>query len=233
MTTTLGVIPARGGSKGVPRKNLIEVGGRTLLDRAVTALRGSGVVDRVVVSTDDAEIAQEARRAGAEVPFMRPAELARDDVSIMPVIEHAIGEFEAFAGETVNVLVFTEPTVPFRTARHVAEAVERYRAGGCRSVISVCPLERKPHNIFVKTASRTLAPFIEKPKVNFVQRQDMAHLCRLSSGVYVLGRDDFMAAKALIVEPVGYTEMTGPESVNIDEEIDVLIAEAVAARFGW
>ncbi len=227
---TLALIPARGGSKGVPGKNLKKIGGRSLIERAVSACRDSGAIDHVVVSTDDAAIADEAKRVGADVPFMRPAELAGDETPIVPVIEHGIVAVECWLGTPVTTLVFTEPTVPFRNASHIAEALARYGKGDCRSVVSVCPLERKPQNIFTKMPGEILHSYIVEPRERFVRRQDMDCLCRLSSGIYVVGRDDFMAERRLVIEPVGYTEVSGLESVNIDEEIDLLLAESVAER---
>ena len=216
----------------MPRKNLRLVGGRSLIERAVAAVRGSGVVDRVLVSTDDEEIAEAARKAGAEVPFLRPPELANDRAPMGPVIRHALAAFEDHSGVTVETLVFTEATVPFRNAGHVAKAVERYRKDDCRSVISVCPLERKPENIFAKDRDGHLARYIRDPRRTFANRQDMADLCRLSSGVYVIGRDTYVATGALVAEPVGFVEMTAIESVNIDEEIDLMLAEIIAERYG-
>lgn len=230
--TTLALIPARAGSKGVPGKNLRRVGGRTLVERAVTACVNSGVVDHVLVSTDDEAIAEEARRAGAQVPFLRPKELATDEAAIVPTIEHALLAFEDHARVRVTTLIFTEPTLPFRSSNHIRAALLRFRQGDCRSVVAVCPLERKPQNIFTKTDSATIERFIKEPKIHFQRRQDMGRLCRLSSGAYVVGRDDFLTTKCLIVEPIGYTEMTGLESVNIDEEIDLLLAQLVAKEYG-
>lgn len=228
--TTLALIPARGGSKGVARKNLRLVGGRSLLARAIDAARESRMVDRVVVSTDDEEIAAEARRCGAEVPFMRPAELANDHSAIEPAIAHAIDNFERTARLVVQTLVLIEPTSPFRNAYHVRAALERFQAAECRSVISVCPLERKPENIFAKSDG-ILERYI-RDATPHVRRQDMGRLCRLNSAVYVVGRDTFKETGRLIVEPVGFVEMTGMESINIDEELDLVIAEVAASRFG-
>lgn len=230
--TVLALIPARGGSTGVLGKNLRKIGGRSLIARAIAAARESGVVDRILVSTDSEEIAAAALTEGAEVPFLRPAELATDRAPMAPVIAHAISAFEDHAGIAIETLVFTEPTVPFRNSRNVSEAVARYRRGDCRSVISVCPLERKPQNIFAKTGAGRLARYIREPDESFANRQDMAHLCRLSSGVYVVGRDDFLANGTLVVEPTGFTEMTTLESINIDEEIDLFLAELVSERYG-
>lgn len=227
---TLALIPARGGSKGVPRKNLRLVGDRSLLSRAIDAARKSGMVDCVTVSTDDYEIAAVAQRCGAQVPFLRPAALAEDQAAIGPVIAHALENFERVAGITVEILVLIEPTSPFRNAGHVKAALERFHAGDCRSVISVCPLERKPENIFAKSDG-VLQRYV-RDTVPFDRRQDMGHLCRLNSAIYVVGRDTFLDSEKLIVEPVGFVEMTAIESVNIDEEIDFIIAETVADRFG-
>ena len=91
-------------------------------------------------------------------------------------------------------------------------------------------MERKPQNIFVKHPGQTLERYIVEPRETFDRRQDMAHLCRLSSGIYVVGRDDFMTQRRLVIDPVGYIEMSPLESVNIDEEIDLLLAEIVAER---
>lgn len=228
--TTLAIIPARGGSKGVPGKNLRVVGGRSLLARAIDAARESGMIDHVVVSTDDEGIAAEARRCGAEVPFQRPAALASDKSAIEPAIKHAIDNFERAAGLAVQTLVLIEPTSPFRNAGHVRAALERFQAGDCRSVISVCPLERKPENIFAKSDG-FLQRYIREA-VPYVRRQDMGHLCRLNSAVYVVRRDTFKDTGKLVVEPVGFVEMTGMESINIDEELDLVVAEVVASRFG-
>ena len=228
---TLALIPARGGSKGVPRKNLRTVGRSSLLARAIAAARGADGIDHVLLSTDDEEIAAEGRRCGADVPFMRPKELAGDTAGIGAAVIHALESFERHSGKPVDTLVLLEPTSPFRTAEHVGRAVARFRAGGCRSVVSVCPLERKPENLFVKVDG-LLERFVKEPKMAFARRQDMERLCRLNSAIYVVGRRDFADTGGLVVEPIGFVEMTGMESINIDEELDLLLAEAVASRFG-
>lgn len=230
---TLAIIPARGGSKGVTRKNLRVVGGRSLLARAVEGARGSGVVDRVVVSTDDPAIREEGLRCGAEAPFIRPAHLATDEASTVDVVIHAVETYEATLGLRVGTTVLIEPTSPFRGAEHIRAAVLRYREGGVDAVVSVCPLERKPENIFVKEESgRVLAPYVKKPRERFTTRQQMEHLCRANSAVYVCGRDAFLARRTFFIEPLGYIEMSLVESLNIDGEFDLKLAEFVAREYG-
>src|SRR6266705_3235630 len=104
MSLVLGLVPARGGSKGVPGKNVRPLAGRSLLEYTARAARESGVIDRVVLSTDSPEIAEEGRRAGLEVPFMRPAPLAADDTPMVPVITHAVGEL-ARTGWAPDIIV--------------------------------------------------------------------------------------------------------------------------------
>lgn len=230
--SVLALIPARGGSKGVPGKNLKEIGGRSLIARAVDAARQSGVCDHVLVSTEDAAIAEEARRAGAEVPFLRPPELAEDETAMPPVIAHAIETYEEHIGQQIETLVFLEATVPFRRPDHISAAVARYREGDVNSVVTVCPLERKPENILEKLADRTVERYIRDPQNVFARRQDMEHICRISSGAYVVGRDTWYVDQQLVVAPVGFVEMDAHESVNIDSEIDLMLAELIAARYG-
>jgi CMP-N-acetylneuraminic acid synthetase/spore coat polysaccharide biosynthesis predicted glycosyltransferase SpsG len=130
------VVPARGGTDRVPYLNIKKLGDRPLLAHTLEAARGSQVVDRIVVSTDDPTVAEVARAHGAEVPFLRPKELAGDIPSLKPVIVHAVRELEA-AGERADVVVVLQATTPFREARAIDEAVARLLAGGCDSVVSV------------------------------------------------------------------------------------------------
>lgn len=227
--TMIAIIPARGGSKGVPRKNLRLVAGRSLLERAIAACRGAPAIARTIVSTDDAEIAEAARKAGAEVPFMRPPELASDTAPTIPVLQHAVRALEA-AGAAVASIALVEATSPFRTAVHVQAAAARFAEGDCRAVLSVMPLTRKPENIFVK--ERHLRRYIEQPDIRYARRQDMAHLCRLNSALYVVGRDDLIVHATLSPPPIGWIEMTELESLNIDSPIDLDMADFLARKHG-
>lgn len=147
--TILVVVPARGGSRGIPRKNLVEVGGRSLVRWAVEAGLESRRAGRVLVSTDDAEIAAEARAAGAEVPFVRPAELAGDDTPDLPVFQHALAWLDREEGYRPELVVHLRPTSPVRRPGLVDAAIAHLEANpGATSLRSVSPAPTSPWKMY-------------------------------------------------------------------------------------
>jgi len=154
----LAVVPARGGSKGIPRKNVRPFLGRPLLAWTVDVARESGVFGRVVVSTEDAEIARVAAECGAEVPFERPAELARDDSPTAPAVRHALEWMETQAGWSPRFVMVLEPTAPARRAFHVREAAELLASGDADTVASVTELPHhyNPEKVLRRAADGTL-----------------------------------------------------------------------------
>lgn len=133
---TLGIIPARSGSKGIPNKNLRELAGKPLLAYALEAANASGVIDRLILSTDSVEIADLGRKLGLEVPFMRPAELAADDSPMLDVLQHAVAQLEREAWRP-ELIVLLQPTSPLRRPEHIREAVELLKSGNYDSAVSV------------------------------------------------------------------------------------------------
>lgn len=133
----LGVIPARGGSKGVPRKNLKPLGGVPLIGWTIRAAREAKRLTRVIVSTDDAEIAAAAKDLGADVPFVRPADLATDSARAIPVIQHAVEALERAGDASYDAVLMLQPTTPFRSAADIDGAIEKLESTGADSVISV------------------------------------------------------------------------------------------------
>lgn len=136
-SNVLGIITARGGSKGIPKKNIRPLLGKPLIVYTIEAAQKSGVIDRLVLSTDDPEIAEVARAYGCEVPFMRPLELAEDATQHLPVVRHAVGwlkEQEQYEPDYVMIL---QPTSPLRQDFHIREAVEMIEKTGADSVLSV------------------------------------------------------------------------------------------------
>lgn len=140
----LAVVPARGGSKRLPGKNLKRVGGKSLVARAVEVARKSRCVDRVMVSTDDARIARAACRAGAEVPGLRPKHLAQDRTPTLAVIEHLLRRLRRQEGRLPGIVVLLQPTSPLRSARDVDAAVAKLVQTNADCVVSVCAAKERP-----------------------------------------------------------------------------------------
>lgn len=130
------IIPARGGSKGIPRKNVRSLAGKPMIAYIIEAARRVSALDRVIVSTDDHEIAVVAERAGAEVPFLRPPELAADEVPTLPVLQHALGFLREREGYVPDYVLLVYPTSPLLTAERIAEAVQIALKTGADSVVS-------------------------------------------------------------------------------------------------
>ena len=171
MSKVLGIIPARGGSKGIPNKNLRELAGRPLLAYTVDAAQESGVIDRLILSTDSGEIAELGRSLGVEVPFMRPVELAQDDTAMLPVLKHAVAQLEA-GGWQPEIIVLLQPTAPLRKAQHIAEAVGLLQEESCDSVVSVVevPGHYVPH--FVMKIEEGKLDFFLPEGERVTRRQD-------------------------------------------------------------
>jgi CMP-N,N'-diacetyllegionaminic acid synthase len=172
----LAVIPARGGSKGIPRKNLALFRGEPLVVHSVRHALQAATVTRVVVSTDDPEIAEVARRAGAEVPFLRPAELAGDQVLDLPVFAHVLDELARREGYAADAVVHLRPTAPHRRPEWIDEAVAALFADPrADSVRSVSPPAQHPYRMFEMGADGYLVPLLEErhPHPYLLRRQDL------------------------------------------------------------
>jgi CMP-N-acetylneuraminic acid synthetase len=183
----LGLVPARAGSKGVPGKNVRPLAGRTLLDYTATAARLAGVIDRLVLSTDGADIAEAGRQAGLEVPFLRPPDIAADDTPMVAVIRHALAELAA-AGWSPDVIVLLQPTSPLRRPEHVRAAVERLAADAADSVVTVVPvpLHLSPDYV-MRIDDGLLRPFLPEGE-RVARRQDARPAYSRDGTVYAFRR---------------------------------------------
>ena len=142
--TVLAVIPARGGSKRLPRKNCLLLQGKPLIVYSIEAAKESVYIDEVVVSTDDEEIASLARQAGASVPFLRPAELSTDEASSVDVVAHALNYYQVNEKKLFDYVVLLQPTSPLRTAAHINQALELLKEKKADAIVSVCEAEHSP-----------------------------------------------------------------------------------------
>jgi len=223
----IAVVPARGGSKGVPRKNLARVGGRTLLQRAIETARAAPSVDRVVVSTDDPEIAAAARAAGAEV-HDRPAELARDSSRVIEALRHLCDHQLDRSGAGNALLVLLEPTCPLRRVEDVESCISLLAAGGCDSTATFTPAEVNPWRAWKIEDGRPRS-FIDGADP-WRPRQQLPPAWRLSGAVYAFWRENLRdPAKEILCGEVRAVIVPPERSLDIDTTLDLAVAEAVLA----
>jgi CMP-N,N'-diacetyllegionaminic acid synthase len=222
--TLVALIPARGGSKGILRKNLALCGGRTLMDWTAESALDSGVIDAAILSTDDDEIAEAGKSLGLEVPFRRPAELSGDGALMLGVMQHCLAYLRS-GGADVEAIVLLQPTSPFRRAHHVREAVERFRARRAATLVSVV---RVPHRFVPEAQMRErdgkLVPYLGHD-VGKTRRQDKEILFGRNGPAVLIVRSSVLDANALYGDPtVGY-EMNEIDSIDIDTPEDLRFAD--------
>jgi CMP-N,N'-diacetyllegionaminic acid synthase len=218
-----GVIPARGGSKGLPGKNLRKLGALSLIGQAIASAREAALLARFIVSTDSPEIAEEARRHGAEVPFLRPAEFATDQAGMLPVLQHAVRWLESSAGVRPDLIVTLQPTSPFRTGAEIDQTIRKVIEAGSDSAQTLS--EASYHPYFMKTldGDRTVALFPEGHR--YVRRQDAPAVYQPSGAVYVTRYATLMERGHILGEDNRGVVQGFEASVNIDTEWDFRLAE--------
>jgi CMP-N-acetylneuraminic acid synthetase len=227
----LAVIPARGGSKQVPRKNLKLLGGKPLIQWSIEAAQAATELDRCIVSTDDEEIAEVARSLGAEVPFLRPAEYAQDSTPDLPVFQHAIRWLHEHEGYRPAMIVHLRPTLPFREPRQIDEVVRLLRETAADCVKSVYKEEHHPHKMW-KLHDGRLGPYEDTP----LWRQLGPDCPRqiLEPAYWSAGLVDAIRTETVergsTVGGIVVPYLVNPEPcVDLDNEHDFIIAEAVLA----
>jgi CMP-N-acetylneuraminic acid synthetase len=223
----IALIPARGGSKGIPRKNLAPLGGRPLMAWTIAAALDSKSFDRVIVSTDDAEIAEVARRCGAEVPFLRPAEFSGDDASALGVVDHALKALGLAGSESLQGVAYLQPTSPFRNASHIRDAVSRFSQVRPNTLVSVV---RVPHNMVPGAVMKPLGAgaqlWLESPAGQVMRRQDKDVLyARNGPAILIASLADIVERRLLYGERVLGFEMDAISSLDIDHASDLDVAE--------
>lgn len=231
MSKTVCVIPARGGSKGILHKNIRDLAGKPLIVYTIEAALESKTLRRVIVSTDDLRIAEIAKSYGAEAPFLRPAELAQDDTSGLPVFQHAVRFVEEDEGANLNVVVLLQPTSPLRNHRYVDDAVRKLLKTGADSVITVCKVRHHPFWSFILKGDR-LYPYSRKG-IN-VGRQDLPDVYAENGAVYAIRRNVLLDQNSLYGKDTRAVVMPYEESVDIDDYFDFFVAEMMLRHWkGW
>lgn len=225
----LALIPARGGSKGLPRKNIKPLLGKPLIAWTIEQAKASKYVDKVVVSTDDEEIAKVAVKYGAEVPFLRPKELARDESPTIGVILHAL-EFFSDSGEKFDLLALLEPTSPLRDSEDIDKCiislVDREDA---ESIVSICKLEgtHPEFNVIIDDSGFIRKALDKSSKFNVLRRQELRDIFFFEGSIYISNVSSLLKRKTFYHDrTLGYI-VPRWKSLEIDEFCDLICAEAL------
>lgn len=214
------IVTARGGSKGVPGKNLRPVGGVSLVGRAIQAATGAGCFDRIVLTTDSPEIAAEGARHGA-LCLDRPARLADDGAKSIDAVLDALDQLGA-CGESFDLCVLLQPTSPLRTAFDIRQAVDRFVELKTGSLFSVCACEHHPLKAMLLQDGELVA--VRAPALLEAPRQSLPVAFRPNGAIYVNRVEDLRRAHSFFVQPFHFVEMDAKRSLDIDSEADLVLA---------
>jgi CMP-N,N'-diacetyllegionaminic acid synthase len=221
----LGIIPARGGSKGIPHKNITPLAGKPLLAYTAEAAKGSRRLTRTVLSTDDPCIAEVGKQLGLDVPFMRPERLAGDDVLTLPVLQDVVARLEQ-ENEFYDAVFTLQPTNPLRLSEDIDGAVELLEKTGADSVISFVPVGEK-HPARMKEVGEDLRvidpPFAES--MEGLPRQKLAKYYLREGSVYLTRRDVLMEMNSIKGRDCRAWQMPEERACNIDTPFDLFLAE--------
>lgn len=215
----LGLIPARGGSKGVPHKNVREVAGRPLIAYSIDAALDARI-DRTIVSTDDEEIREVALSHGADAPFLRPEEMATDDAPTEPVIDHAVEYLRDEEDERYDVIVLLQPTTPLRDAADVDAAIERYETTDATSLVAVTEDHSNRWRVTEEGAE----------KINYDEnrrRQEIEPELVENGALYMVDTETFLETGELRAGHTALYVMDEQSSVDIDTPFDLWLAERI------
>lgn len=225
----LGIIPARGHSKGIPGKNIKKLGKKPLIEYTFDSVKNSNLLSNIILSSDDQEIISAAREIGLEVPFIRPTELAKDETPTLDVVLHAI---EFYKGQNIDfdAVCILQPTTPFRETNLLDQAIEKFRNGNLDSLITVrkVPEEFNPHWVFeCKNDSLQIAT----GEKNIISRRQDLPAAYFRDGAIYLTKTDILARKrSLYGENIGFIDTSDSLYVNLDTMEDWKKAENILKK---
>lgn len=224
-TSVIGIIPARGGSKGLPGKNLKMLGGLPLIVHSIRAAKMSGKLQKIVVSTEDSAIKKCAEAEGVEV-VDRPPEFAQDTSRSQEVVRHALETADPTSA--CDTFVLLQPTSPLRTHQHLADCLKIHFEKKSECTISVCLEKHPPQRSFV-VSDGFLKPFISESSLN-VPRQSLEPVYRQNGAIYVMNRKLFLKSHRFYLPPALPFVMSEFDSIDIDDAEDLALAEWLIAR---
>lgn len=222
-------ICARAGSKGVPRKNLRLLDGKPLIGRAVEQALATSIFDRVVASTDDPEMARVAAEFGAEVPFLRPAELAQDRTNKWDVFRHLVSELEA-RGEQVGIIADLDTGAALRTTDDIRAAIERLEATGADVCVTAYEADHNPYYNMVELDPAGLARVCIRPERPVANRQQAPAVYNLSPAIFAIRRDALWRHDHWSQCKMTLSVIPRERALDIDTELDFTLVELLFAR---
>lgn len=221
----LAIIPARGGSKGIPQKNLQDLGGIPLIAWTIKEALKSESIDRLILSTDNQKIAETAKSFGCEVPFMRPVELATDESSTLDVIEHAILQLE----EQFDFLLLLQPTSPFRRVEHIEGIIEFAFKMNAKQAVSVSLVKKHPALMYQIVANSELEPIFSQEN-KLTRRQDLSPVHEIDGAVYFSEISAFLNFKSFKGPGAKAFLMKNYVNIDIDEPLDLEFARGLVVN---
>ena len=226
----LGVIPARGGSKGVPGKNIKLLSGKPLIEYTTEVALQSKLLTKVLVSSDDDKIIEVAKNTGVEVPFKRPSNLSEDATPTLPVIKHALAYYKNI-GEEFDAVCLLQTTSPFRTVEFLDQALEKFITSNTDSLVSVkeVPHEFNPHWTFKLNEQGNLKIATGENEI-ITRRQDLPKAYHRDGSIYITKTSVLVTQKSLYGNSIAYIENSNNEHVNIDTIDDWSKAEIVVNK---
>ena len=219
--TFLAIIPARGGSKRLPRKNVLDLNGKPLIAYSIEAGLDSSYIDKVVVTSDNDEILTISKKYGA-ITINRPNELASDTATTFDAIKHAVDNYEKY-----DYIVLLQPTSPLRDRDHIDKAIELLESKNADAIVSVCKMDHSPLWSNTLDESLSMAGFLKDEALN-KRSQDLEKYYRLNGAIYICKTEKLLEEKSFFLkENIFSYVMDRKSSVDIDEEIDFKIAEVI------
>ena len=221
---------ARGGSKGLPGKNIHSLGGKPLIAWSIEHAQADKRIGRIIVSTDSEEIAEVAQRYGAEVPFIRPAEFARDDSPEWDAWQHALSYIQETDGTLPKVMVSVPTTAPLRLPIDIENCLDEFENNDADMVITVTEAHRNPYFNMVKLNADGTVGLVIPPNSAISQRQDTPEIFDMTTVAYVARPEFVMAGNSLFDGKVRQVYVPAERAIDIDTPLDFMIAECIMAN---
>ncbi len=223
--TFLAIIPARGGSKRLPKKNILDLSGEPLISWSINAAIKSKYIDKVMVTTDSDEIMSIARKYGAEVPFKRPSALSTDEAIRPDVIQHTVDFYQNEKGEVYDYIVFLQPTSPLRNEKHIDEAIEYMINKNADATVSVCEVEHPVQWSGMLPDNKDMSDFLNETDIK-TRSQDLTINYRLNGAIFICDSIRFLESGCMLLRSNIFAYLMPQDvSIDIDTKIDFMFAK--------